>query len=162
MTLVSSSANRWVVGVSRLLKRGLLAAARLSRSEDRPSAYKDRRTEPRLRVHFLARISDESGSRWVRGENLASGGALLLATQPLPPGSVVLFHAKSLGLMGFAQVRHCAERGVNRYAIGVRFPSPLMRDEIGTWEFHRVHQTDGGWSTEVETSMNLSPAVRAA
>jgi len=162
MTQTTPSANGWVVGASRLLKRGLMAAARLSQSANRPSAYSDRRAEPRLRVDFLAQISGESGLRWVRGVNITSGGALLLAAQPLPPQSMVLFHVKSLGLMGFAQVRHCAERGMNSYAIGVSFPSPLMRDEIGTWQFHRVHETDGGWSVEVEASMNLSPTVRAA
>jgi hypothetical protein len=52
---------------------------------------------------------------------------------------------------------------VNRYAIGVEFPKPLMRDEIGTWEFHRVRQTEsGGWSVELETSVNLGSTVRAA
>ncbi len=84
----------------------------------------------------MALISGESGSCWVHGVNITSGGALLLATKPLPPESVVLLQVKSLGLMGFAQVRHCAERGVNSYAIGVGFPSPLMR--MGTWRFHRV------------------------
>ncbi len=123
--------------------------------------YCDRRAEPRLRVHFLAQISGESGLRCIRGVNINGGGALLLTTHPLPTQSVVLFHVKSLGLMGFAQVRHCAARGVNSYAIGIGFPSPLMRDEIGTWQFHRVHQTDSGWSVEMETSMNLGTTVRA-
>ena len=99
-------------------------------------AYSDRRAEPRLKVHFLAQISGEVGSCEVRGVNITSGGALLLATKPLPPESVVLLQAKSLGLMGFAQVRHCAERGANSYAIGVGFPSPPMR--MGTWRFQRV------------------------
>jgi hypothetical protein len=51
---------------------------------------------------------------------------------------------------------------VNRYAIGVEFPKPLMRDEIGTWEFLRIRQTDTGWPVELETSMSLGTPVRAA
>jgi hypothetical protein len=90
------------------------------------------------------------------------GGALMLATRPLAPGSVVFVHVKNFGLMGFAQVRHCTARGVNLYAIGVEFPKPLMRDEIGTWQFHRVRQNDSGWSVELETSMNLGTTIRVA
>jgi hypothetical protein len=74
----------------------------------------------------------------------------------------VVFHVKGLGLMGFAKVGHCTEWGLFSYAIELPFPSPLMRHEIGTWRFHRVHQTDRGWSVESEASMNLSPVLRTA
>jgi hypothetical protein len=162
MAEAAPSTERWVFRASSLLKRGLWAATGLGQPENQESAYNDRRAEPRLKVFFEARISGDTGSRWVRGLDINSGGALILATRPAAPESVVFFHVKSLGLMGFAQVRHCTARGVNGYAIGLGFPAPLMRDEIGTWEFHRVRETNGGWSVEMETSMNLSPAVRAA
>jgi len=155
MAKATPSMDRWVTRASRLLKHGLWA-------ENSGAKRRDRRAEPRLRINFLARISGESGSRGVRGVNFHSGGALLLAKQPMAPESVILFHAKSFGLMGFAQVRHCAQQGVNAYAIGVAFPSPLMRDDIGTWEFHRVRPNETGWSMEMAASMNLSPAVRAS
>jgi hypothetical protein len=36
-----------------------------------------------------------------------------------------------------------------------------MREEVGAWQFQRVHQTGGGWSAEWEASMNLGTALRA-
>jgi hypothetical protein len=161
MAQVSPSANRWVFKASSLLKRGFRSVTSCYRPEKKRLRYSDRRAEPRLKVLFEARISSESGSRGARGVNLHCGGALLLTKQPLAPESVVFVHLKNFGLMGFAQVRHCTKRGVY-YAIGVEFPKPLMRDEIGTWQFHRVRQTEGGWSVEMEASMNLSSPTRAA
>ena len=125
-------------------------------------AYSDRRAEHRLKVAFAVGIAGESGPRVARGVDINCGGALMLATRPLAPESVVFVHVKNFGLMGFAQVRHCTARGVNLYAIGVEFPKPLMRDEIGTWQFHRVRQNDSGWSVELETSMNLGTTIRVA
>lgn len=163
MAQASPIANRWILGASGLLKRSFMAAARLSQWENKRFRYVDRRAEPRLKVPFSAQISGESGSRAVRGVDLNTTGALFLATRPLAADSVVFVHVKNFGLMGFAKVRHCTARGVNRYAIGVEFPKPLMKDEIGTWEFHRVRQTEsGGWSVELETSVNLGSTVRAA
>jgi hypothetical protein len=163
MAHATPSSNCWVLGASSVVKRGLWAAAGASRSVNRWLHYNDRRGETRLKAHFLAQLSGESGSFGARGVNISSGGALLLAAQPLALDSVVFFHAKSLGLMGFAHVRHCSERRrVNGYAIGVEFPSPLMREEMGTWQFHRVRQTDSGWSVDLEAKMNLSRALRTA
>ena len=115
-----------------------------------------------MKVAFDVSISGDFDSRRARGPDLQNCGALFLATRPLAPESMVFVHVKSFGLMGFAKVRHCTARGVNRYAIGVEFPKPLMRDEIGTWEFHHIRQTDTGWSVELETSMNLGTTARAA
>jgi hypothetical protein len=162
MTPTTPSANRWAVAASSLLKRFIWAVTGCRPPEDWWLRYSDRRAKPRLKVHFQAQISGESGLRGVRGVNINSDGALILTTQPLAPESVVVFHVKSFGLMGFAKVRYCTERGLFSYAIELSFPSPLMRHEIGTWQFHRVHQTDNGWSVESEASMNLSPALRAA
>jgi hypothetical protein len=162
MAQVTPSANRWAVLASSLLKRGFRAATGSDWTENRRLRYSDRRAEPRLKVSFEASISGDAGSRRARGVDIHCGGALILATRPLASGSLVFFHAKSFGLMGFAQVRHCTANGVNLYAIGVEFPKPLMQDEIGTWQFHRVRQNDSGWSVEMETSMNLGTTVRAA
>jgi hypothetical protein len=163
MAHTTPSADRWVGRATGLLKRGFWAAAGGSQSVSRRSRNSDRRGERRLKANFLAQISGESGSCRVRGLDISSNGALLLATRPFATQSVVFFHSKSLGLMGFAQIRHCSERrGVNGYAIGVEFPSPLMRDEMGIWQFNRVHPTEGGWSVELEASMNLGAPVRAA
>jgi hypothetical protein len=162
MTQVTPSTNCRAFSASSLLKRGLRAAADCIRPDNRRPAHNDRRAEPRLKVVFDVSISGEFGSRGARGLDLHNSGALILAAQPLAPESMVFVHVKSFGLMGFAKVRHCTARGVNRYAIGVEFPKPLMRDEIGTWEFHHIRQTDTGWSVELETSMNLGTTARAA
>lgn len=162
MARVTPSTNCRAFRASSLLKRGLRAAADCIRPDNPPPAHNDRRAEPRLKVVFDVSVSGEFGSRGARGLDLHNSGALILATRPLAPESMVFVHLKSFGLMGFAKVRHCTKRGVNRYAIGVEFPKPLMRDEIGTWEFHRIRQTDTGWSVELETSMNLGTTARAA
>jgi hypothetical protein len=161
MTQTTPSANRWVSRASSLLKRGLWAATGGNRRKNRTLGHRDRRFSPRLKVQFEAKISDESGSLEARGVDIHRDGALVLARQPLAPKSVVFVQLKSFGLMGFAQVRHCTERGESNYAIGVEFPAPLMREEVGTWQFQRVCQTDNGWSEEWEASMNLSTALRA-
>jgi len=62
----------------------------------------------------------------VRAVNMHAEGALVMSRQPWAPRSVVLVHLKSFGLMGLAHLRHCTERGLWRYAIGVGFPAPLM------------------------------------
>jgi PilZ domain len=159
---VAPSANRWLGRASSLLKRGFQAATGSNGMGKRRLAYSDRRAEHRLKVPFAVGIAGESGPRVARGVDIHGGGALILATRPLAPESLVFFHAKNFGLMGFAQVRHCTARGVNLYAIGVEFPKPLMRDEIGTWQFHRVRQTESGWSVEMEASMNFDSPTRAA
>jgi hypothetical protein len=161
MTPTVPSANRWVSRAFSLLKRGLWAVTGRNGSADRPLECCERRCDHRLQVHFDAKLSSESGSMQVRGVDIHRDGALVLTRLPLAPKSVVFVRLKTFGLMGFAQVRHCTKRGWWNYAIGVEFPASLMRDEVGTWQFHHVRQTDGGWSAEYEASMNLSPALRA-
>jgi hypothetical protein len=162
MAQVAPSANRWLFRASSLLERGFQAVTGGNWPGNRRLAYSDRRAEHRLKVPFAVGIAGESGPRVGRGVDIHCGGALILATRPLAPESVIFLHVKNFGLMGFAQVRHCSARGVNLYAIGVEFPKPLMRDEIGTWQFHRVRQNDSGWSVELETSMNLGTTIRVA
>jgi hypothetical protein len=162
MTHTTPSANRWVARAFSHLKRGLWAATDCSRSENRGSRQSGGRVEPRLKVHFEARISSRSGSMQVRGVDLHLEGASVVTRKPLTPNSVVFVQLKSFGLMGFARVRQCNVKGLLSYAIELEFPSPLMREEIGTWQFHQVRQTNGVWSAESEAALNLSPALRAA
>ena len=98
----------------------------------------------------------------VRGVDIHPCGALVLTRKALAPKSVVFVQLTTFGLIGFAEVRHCTSQGLLSYAIQLNFPNPLMMEEVGTWQFLRVCQTDGGWSEEWEASMNLSPALRAA
>ena len=61
-----------------------------------------------------------------------AGGAMVMASRPLAPHSVVFVRLRSFKLMGLAQVKHCTEQGLWSYAIGVAFPAPLMSEEIGS------------------------------
>jgi hypothetical protein len=110
------------------------------RPENRPLGQPDRRLNHRLKFHFEVKISTESGWRRVQGVNMHAEGAMVIARQPLAPQSVVFVRLTSFGLTGFAQVRHCTRQGPWGYAIGMSFPSPLMREEAGAWQFHQVHQ----------------------
>lgn len=161
MAQTTASANGPVSRASSLLRRGFRLMTGRRRAENRPSRPQDRRLNHRLKVHFEAKISSESGSMQVRGVNIHSDGALVVAKEPLAPKSVVFVQLTSFGLIGFGQVQHCTGRGESSYAIGLAFPTPLMKEELGTWEFHRVRQTDSGWSAEWEASMNFSTPLRA-
>jgi hypothetical protein len=44
--------------------------------------------------------------------------------------------------MDFAYVRHCSARGVSGYFIGLEFRSPLMREELGQWQFQHIRQSE--------------------
>ena len=154
------SANYWVSNVSSLLRRGLWAVTGGSRPGNR-RLERDRRINRRLKVKFEARISSESGRMQVDGVNIHPEGALVMARQPLAPQTVVFVQLKSFGLMGFAQVRHCTGQGESGYAIGVEFPSPLMKEEVASWQFQQVHQTGAGRLEELETSMPMGRALRA-
>jgi hypothetical protein len=149
MAQTTASANGWASRASSLLKRGLWAVTGRRRPESWPVGQGDRRVSHRSKVRFDARISTEWGWMRVRGANLHPEGALVMASEPLAPQSVVFVRLKSFGLMGFAQVRHCTERGPWGYAIGVEFPTPLMREEPGSWHFHQISQTEGeAWKEE--------------
>jgi hypothetical protein len=103
-------------------------------------------------MHFDAKISQESGWMRARGVNMHAGGATVVARRPLTPHSVVIMRLKSFKLMGLAQVKHCTERGLWSYTIGVAFHAPLMSEELGFWQFQQIRQTDG------KTPRNLEPA----
>ena len=140
MAHTTASANGWASRAFGILKRGLCAVAGRRRSRNWQLGQRDRRVNHRLKVRFEARISNESGWIRVRGVNMHADGALVLASQPLAPQSMVFVHLKSFGLMGCARVRHCTARGLWSYAIGVEFPTPMMREQAGSWQVRQVFQ----------------------
>ena len=109
MAQTTASANGWASRASSILKRGLCAVTGRGRPENRPLGQPDRRVNHRLKVRFEAKISRDSGWMRVRGVNMHTEGALVMARQPLAPQSVVFVRLQSFGLRGFAQVRHCTE-----------------------------------------------------
>ena len=132
MAQITASANGWPSRASGILKRVLWAVTGRKRPENWPPGQGDRRVSHRLEVRFEAKISSRTGWMRVRGVNLHPEGALIIANRPLAPQSIVFVRLKSFGLMGFAQVRYCTERGPWSYAIGVSFPAPLMRERRST------------------------------
>jgi hypothetical protein len=142
MAHTTASANGWASRAFGILKRGLCAVTGRGRPKNRALGQRDRRVNHRLKVRFEARISNESRWMRVRGVNMHAEGALVIASQPLAPQSVVFVHLKSFRLMGFARVRHCTARGLWSYAVGVHFPAPLMQEHAGRWQFHQVRQPD--------------------
>ena len=133
MVQTTAPTNVWASRALGLLKRCLWRG---------PSGQPDRRLSQRLELHFEAKILSQSGWMRARGVNLHAEGAMVVASRPLKPRSVVFVRLKGLGLIGFAHVRHSTERWLWGYAIGLAFGAPLMREEVGRWQFQQVHQTD--------------------
>lgn len=153
MAQTTASANGWASRAFSIVKRALWAVTG-RRPWNLPWGQPDRRVGHRLKVHFDARISGESGWMRVRGVNLHPEGALVIAGEPSTPQSVVFVRLKSFGLIGFAQVRHCTRLGPWSYAIGVQFPAPLMQEQAGPWQFHQVSQTGGGgWKEKPDAAL---------
>lgn len=137
MVQTTASTNGWAPRAFSLLRRYLWVGM---------PGQSDRRYNHRLKMHFDAKISRKSGWMRARGVNMHAGGAMVVASRPVAPQSVVFVRLKSLGLMGYAQVRHCTERWLGGYAIGMTFRAPLMQEEVGRWQFQQVHEpdSDGG------------------
>jgi hypothetical protein len=143
MRQTTASTNGWASRALSLLQRGLWVVAGRGWLWNGPLRQPDRRFHHRLNMYFEAKISRKSGWMRVRGVNMHAEGAMLMASRPLTPHSVVFVRVNTFKLVGFAQVRHCTEWGLWSYAIGVAFRAPLMREEFGTWQFHQIYLTDG-------------------
>jgi hypothetical protein len=82
----------------------------------------------------------------IRGIDLNKSGARIVSRVPLSPGDRVFLHLGSARVMGWAEVRHCIQRRIFGYNIGVEFRGPLMRATEGVWQFNSFPQqtsTDG-------------------
>jgi len=109
---------------------------------ERNTDFIERRAYTRLKFRFKAFL-DVNGHRFqVRGIDLHRGGAGIVSESPLPIGALTFVYAKPHGLMGWATVRWCS-RSSSQYHMGLEFRSPLMRAEVGTWQFSRVPPNHG-------------------
>jgi hypothetical protein len=116
------------------VKRGsapITAAGEPARNEQRRRYERDKRP-------FEAVLSIASGSLPVQGIDLHKYGAGVISPMPLPPGSVIFIHLKTRGVVGFAHVRHCTQRGRQSFAVGLEFPTELMPKEDGAWSCQRL------------------------
>src|SRR5687767_9033808 len=109
----------------------LIAAAQWLGWTRGKSNHAERRTAERRQLHFDAQVTLSIGSLSVRGVNIHPTGLGVLSSRPLPEGSSVFVRIKSLGLVGFAQVRHCNPHGLFSYSIGLEFQSKPMRQDAG-------------------------------
>ena len=113
------------------------------KAADAPRPEDDKRHLDRPRIRFDGVVHDQWGTRTVavRGVNLNRFGALVVTREPLKPGALVYFDARSLRRMGMAQVRHCEPVwGGARYRIGLEFRGELMRSDIGNWRIYQGGQ----------------------
>lgn len=110
--------------------------------EDAPRLL-ERRAYPRPKVRFAGTLDVEEQRIPVRGIDLHRAGARVAADYPLPTGTVVFFFAKSHGLMGWAKVQWGAWHG-HKFHLGLVFRNPLMRAEVGSWQFSSVDGASNG------------------
>jgi hypothetical protein len=98
----------------------------------------DGRRHARLPADFPATIAGTFGTTQVTGVNANRTGAGLQSPHSLPLGSLVFLRITSLGLMGFAHVRHCSPRG-NGFLLGIQFREALSRErnESENWSLQR-------------------------
>jgi hypothetical protein len=99
----------------------------------------DGRREHRLPTNLPALLSGPLGTNQARCVDISRGGATVHTDQPVEVGTLVFVRLTSLGLMGFAHVRHCgAEEG--RQRLGLEFRDGLTRERSADpgWHCERV------------------------
>jgi hypothetical protein len=98
----------------------------------------ERRRRKRAREPFQAVLTVYGRLLPVQGIDLHEFGAGVLSPMSIEPGTNLFIDLKSKGVVGFAYVRHCTERGKGHFAIGLEFPTELMPRQPGDWNYTRV------------------------
>lgn len=96
--------------------------------EEIESRLRERRWNLRVPARFEAVLAVGGVCTRMRGVDIGRHGAGLLSSEPLPVGREIYLRVPALGLMGFAEVRHCSCREPGSYRIGVQFRDRLHRD----------------------------------
>ena len=94
-----------------------------------PARLGERRLRDRLATGFEAVLITGGAAMRVRGANIDRHGAGIEAGEPLTVGSEIFVRLTSMGLAGFASVRHCTQIAVGKYRIGIRFRDRLVRND---------------------------------
>lgn len=117
-----------------MLKRWITKLVNLYEDEDG-------REHVRVPADFEATLTGPFGTLRVTGVDAHRKGAGVQSPMPLEIGTLVFLKIGSLGLMGFAQVRHCSERD-GGYLLGLRFREALTRDRDfeATQSYERVRR----------------------
>ncbi len=102
---------------------------------------KEGRRKARIPADFQASLSGPFGTIYVTGVDATRNGAGVQSPSPLQVGTLVFLRISTLGLVGFAHVRHCSPRG-SGYLLGLQFREGLARDrEVGDdWEIQRLRR----------------------
>ncbi len=85
------------------------------------------------------------GAQFADGVDFHEAGALVIARQPVPAGTMIFAHFDTFHMGGFAYVRHCSPKG-SAYAIGLEFRGPLLREHMAGWN---VCHTRNKWNNGV-------------
>jgi hypothetical protein len=101
----------------------------------------DGRRNVRIPADFQATISGPFGSYYVTGVDANRNGAGIQSPVELPMDTLVFLKISTLGLMGFAHVRHCSPRE-NGFLLGLEFREALSRDrdDAGDWSVQRLRR----------------------
>lgn len=100
------------------------------------------RRDVRLPAEFRATITATFGTVAVSGVDAHRKGLAVQSPEGLALGTLVFLRITSLGLMGFAHVRHCAPRG-DGFLLGLEFREALTRErqESESWHWQQLSQT---------------------
>lgn len=107
-------ANRWMTQLAGIMARGA-------------SALADARRHPRVETSFPVTLSGPLGTASVTCIEVSQGGAAVRTPAAVDPGALIFLRMPSLGLMGFAHVRHCKPEN-GSYRLGLEFRGALSRE----------------------------------
>ena len=100
------------------------------------------RTDSRMRSRYEGTIASAAGTMQIRGIDLHATGAGVRTSRRLEPGTIVFVHLRTFKLMGFVFVQNCKPCGLG-FRAGLRFSKPLMREDLGRWQYQHVRQAAG-------------------
>jgi hypothetical protein len=124
---------------------------------------RDKRFDHRFKTKDRGWFDVEGKRCSFRAIDLNNSGALIATRRPVPTGSDVFVYLTTAGLMGWAQVRHCARNGSFRYQIGLQFRGPLMHSQEGNWQYASSTVPAGpaeDTGSAFETSFSFFPNLR--
>jgi hypothetical protein len=101
----------------------------------------DKRREIRLPAQVPTLLAGPFGSIYATGENATRHGMGVISPEPLPKDSLVFVKLTTLGLMGFANVRHCGAKD-GSFLLGLEFREGLSRDREheDEWRYQQLGQ----------------------
>jgi hypothetical protein len=92
---------------------------------------------------FSATLSGPFGTAVVNGVDATREGAGVVSAVPLTLNSLVFLRITTLGVGGFAYVRHCSPLG-GRYRIGLQYRDRLSVERPESKQWIRQHVSQSG------------------